>query len=81
MKILCIGRNYADHIAELKNERPTEPVIFLKPDTAILKNNDAFYHPDFSNDIHHEVELLLRICKEGKHIKKNLQLLIMTKLA
>ncbi|WP_338770166.1 fumarylacetoacetate hydrolase family protein [Bernardetia sp. ABR2-2B] len=70
MKILCIGRNYADHIAELKNERPTEPVIFLKPDTAILKNNDPFYHPDFSQDIHHEVELLLRICKEGKHIEE-----------
>ena len=70
MKILCIGRNYADHIAELKNERPTEPVIFLKPDTAILKNNEPFYHPDFSKDIHHEVELLLRICKEGKHIEE-----------
>ncbi|WP_291723082.1 fumarylacetoacetate hydrolase family protein [Bernardetia sp.] len=70
MKILCIGRNYADHIAELNNERPSEPVIFLKPDTAILKNNDPFYHPDFSKDIHHEAELILRICKEGKYIEE-----------
>ncbi len=69
MKILCIGRNYADHIAELSNERPTEPVIFLKPDTAILKDNEPFYHPDFSNDIHHEVEIVLKINKVGKNIE------------
>ena len=68
MKILCIGRNYADHIAELNNERPAEPVIFLKPDTAILKDNEPFYHPDFSNDIHHEVEIVLKINKIGKNI-------------
>ena len=69
MKILCIGRNYAEHIAELKNEVPDEPVIFLKPDTALLKNNDSFYYPDFTQDIHHEVEIILRISKEGKNIQ------------
>ncbi|MES2517075.1 MAG: fumarylacetoacetate hydrolase family protein [Bacteroidota bacterium] len=69
MKILCIGRNYAEHIAELNNERPSEPVIFLKPDTAILKDNEPFYHPDFSNDVHHEVELVLKINKVGKNIE------------
>jgi acylpyruvate hydrolase len=69
MKILCIGRNYADHISELNNERPTEPVIFLKPDTSILKDNEPFYHPDFSNDIHHEVEIVLKINKVGKNIE------------
>ena len=68
MKILCIGRNYADHISELNNERPSEPVIFLKPDTAVLKDNEPFYHPDFSNDIHHEVEIVLKINKVGKNI-------------
>jgi acylpyruvate hydrolase len=69
MKILCIGRNYADHISELNNERPTEPVVFLKPDTAVLKDNEAFYHPDFSKDIHHEVEIVLKINKVGKNIE------------
>ncbi len=68
MKIICIGRNYADHISELGNERPSEPVIFMKPDTAILKKNEPFYHPEFSNDIHHEVEVLVRIDREGKSI-------------
>jgi len=70
MKIICIGRNYAAHIDELGNERPAKPIIFLKPDTALLKNNDPFYHPDFSKDIHHEVEVLVRIKKEGKSISK-----------
>jgi 2-keto-4-pentenoate hydratase/2-oxohepta-3-ene-1,7-dioic acid hydratase in catechol pathway len=70
MKILAIGRNYADHIKELHNERPEEPVIFTKPDTALLKNNDPFYYPDFSNDIHHELEVIIRICREGKHIEE-----------
>jgi 2-keto-4-pentenoate hydratase/2-oxohepta-3-ene-1,7-dioic acid hydratase in catechol pathway len=70
MKILAIGRNYAEHIAELKNERPDEPVIFSKPDTALLKNNAPFYYPDFSNDIHHEVEIVLKISKEGKNIQE-----------
>ncbi len=68
MKILAIGRNYAKHIKELNNERPDEPVVFGKPETAILKKNAAFYYPDFSNDIHHEVEILIKICKVGKNI-------------
>jgi 2-keto-4-pentenoate hydratase/2-oxohepta-3-ene-1,7-dioic acid hydratase in catechol pathway len=70
MKILAIGRNYAEHIAELKNEVPDEPVIFFKPDTAILRNNEPFYFPDYSQDIHHEVELILRISREGKNIDR-----------
>ncbi|NJL12198.1 MAG: fumarylacetoacetate hydrolase family protein [Microscillaceae bacterium] len=70
MKIICIGRNYAAHIAELNNERPEEPVIFTKPDTALLRHNDPFYYPEFSKDIHHEVELVLRISKEGKYIEE-----------
>jgi len=70
MRIFAIGRNYVEHIQELNNERPEEPVIFTKPDTAILRNNDPFYHPTFSNDIHHEVELVLRISQEGKTIEE-----------
>lgn len=70
MKILAIGRNYAEHIAELNNERPDEPVIFTKPDTALLKNNQPFYYPDFSKDIHHEVELVIKISKEGKNVQE-----------
>ncbi|MBL7841043.1 MAG: fumarylacetoacetate hydrolase family protein [Cyclobacteriaceae bacterium] len=69
MKIFAIGRNYVEHIQELNNERPDEPVVFTKPDTAILRNNAPFYLPDFSKDIHHEVELVLRVCKEGKNIE------------
>jgi acylpyruvate hydrolase len=68
MKIICIGRNYAAHAAELNNPIPETPLIFMKPDTAVLKDNKAFYHPEFSTDIHHEIELVLRICKPGKHI-------------
>ncbi len=68
MKIICIGRNYADHIKELDNQRPTEPVIFLKPDTAILLKKQPFFIPEFSKDVHHEVELLVRINKIGKYI-------------
>lgn len=70
MRIFAIGRNYAEHIKELNNERPDEPVIFTKPDTALLRNNGPFYYPDFSKDIHHEVELVLHICKEGKNIQE-----------
>jgi len=70
MKIIAIGRNYAEHIEELKNEKSAVPVVFLKPDTALLKNNMPFYHPPFSENIHHEVELVLKVCKEGKYIKK-----------
>ena len=70
MKIICIGRNYAQHIEELGNERPEHPIIFLKPDTSLLKNNEPFYYPDFSKEIHHEVEVLVKIKKEGKSIAK-----------
>lgn len=68
MKIICIGRNYADHISELNNERPDAPVIFMKPDTAILPKKTPFTIPEFSNDVHHEVEVLVKICKVGKYI-------------
>ena len=68
MKIIAIGRNYAEHAKELNNPIPTVPVIFMKPDTAVLKDNKPFYHPEFSTDIHHEIELVLKISKEGKHI-------------
>jgi len=70
MKIICIGRNYTDHIEELENERPTEPVVFLKPDTSILLKRQPFFIPDFSSDVHHEVEILVKINKVGKHIAK-----------
>lgn len=68
MKIICIGRNYVDHIAELKNEVPDEPVVFLKPDTAYNKNRQDFYIPEFTQDLHYEAEIVLRINKIGKHI-------------
>lgn len=68
MKIIAIGRNYVDHIKELNNETPDEPVIFTKPDTALLRNNNPFYFPEFSNDIHFEVEIVLKISKLGKSI-------------
>ena len=68
MKIICIGRNYADHIAELHNETPVAPVIFMKPETALLQRNQPFFIPDFSQDIHHEIELVLHVCKNGRHI-------------
>lgn len=68
MKIIAIGRNYAEHAKELNNPIPAVPVIFMKPDTAVLKDNKPFYHPEFSTDIHHEIELVLKISKEGKHI-------------
>ncbi|HSP12763.1 MAG TPA: fumarylacetoacetate hydrolase family protein [Salegentibacter sp.] len=69
MKIICIGRNYTEHIAELENEKPEEPVIFLKPDTAILLKKQPFFIPDFSEDVHYEVEVLVKIKKVGKHIQ------------
>ena len=69
MKIICIGRNYADHAKELGNEIPEKPVIFMKPDTAVLKGND-FYIPEFSNDVHYELEVVLKISKGGKYIQK-----------
>jgi acylpyruvate hydrolase len=68
MKIICIGRNYSEHAKELKNEVPTTPVFFMKPDTALLKDNAPFYYPTFSNEIHYEVELVIKISKNGKTI-------------
>lgn len=70
MKIICIGRNYTDHIAELENERPEEPVVFLKPDTSILLHKQPFFIPAFSKDVHHEVEVVVRINRIGKHIDR-----------
>ncbi|AIN73712.1 fumarylacetoacetate hydrolase family protein [Flavobacterium psychrophilum] len=69
MKIICIGRNYTEHIAELQNERPAEPVVFLKPDSAILLKQHPFVIPEFSDDIHHEIEIIVRINKVGKYIE------------
>lgn len=70
MKIICIGRNYAKHIEELANEKPENPVVFLKPDSAILAKKQPFFIPDFSDDIHYEVEVLVKINKVGKHIQE-----------
>ncbi|WP_405198183.1 fumarylacetoacetate hydrolase family protein [Christiangramia sp. LLG6405-1] len=70
MKIICVGRNYTDHISELKNEKPEEPVLFQKPDTSILLKKQPFFIPDFSDDIHYEVEVLVKIKKIGKHIQE-----------
>jgi len=69
MKIICIGRNYAEHAKEMKSETPKEPVFFMKPDTALLKDKD-FYYPDFTSDLHHEIELVVKISKSGKHIEE-----------
>jgi 2-keto-4-pentenoate hydratase/2-oxohepta-3-ene-1,7-dioic acid hydratase in catechol pathway len=68
MKIICIGRNYTEHIEELENEKPSEPVVFLKPDTSILLKKQPFFIPDFSNDVHYEVEVLVKIDRIGKYI-------------
>lgn len=70
MKIICVGRNYTEHIKELKNEEAAEPVIFLKPDSALLRNNKDFYIPDFSNNVQHEIEVVVRINRLGKHIQE-----------
>lgn len=70
MKIICIGRNYTDHIKELANEKPTDPVVFIKPDSAVLPKEQDFYIPEFSNNIHYEVEVLVKIKKVGKHIEQ-----------
>ncbi|MES2591797.1 MAG: fumarylacetoacetate hydrolase family protein [Bacteroidota bacterium] len=69
MKIICIGRNYAKHAKELNSEIPAEPVFFMKPDTALVKDNQPFYYPEFSKEIHHEVELAIKINKPGKNIQ------------
>ena len=70
MKIIAIGRNYAEHAKELNNPVPTTPVIFMKPDTALLKDNKPFYYPEFSQDVHYEIELVLKVSKEGRHISE-----------
>jgi acylpyruvate hydrolase len=70
MKILCVGRNYSEHAKELGNAVPENPVIFSKPDTALLKNGEPFYIPGFSNDVHHEIELVIKINKVGKKIQE-----------
>lgn len=70
MKIICIGRNYAEHAKEMKSEVPTEPVFFMKPDTALLKDSEPFYYPDFTKDLHHEIEIVIKINKVGKHIEE-----------
>lgn len=69
MKIICVGRNYAAHIAELENERPEHPVLFIKPDTSLLQKKQPFFIPHFTDDIHYEVELVVRIDRIGKHIE------------
>lgn len=70
MKIICIGRNYVEHAKELKNDLPTEPLFFLKPDTALLRDNDPFYLPDFTTDLHYECEVVVKISKVGKNIQE-----------
>ncbi|MGB1246974.1 MAG: fumarylacetoacetate hydrolase family protein, partial [Flavobacteriaceae bacterium] len=70
MKIICVGRNYSDHIKELSNQRPEEPVLFMKPDSAVILKNNPFIIPTFSEDIHYEVEILIKIKKIGKHIDR-----------
>jgi 2-keto-4-pentenoate hydratase/2-oxohepta-3-ene-1,7-dioic acid hydratase in catechol pathway len=70
MKIICVGRNYGEHAKELGNEIPEDPVIFMKPDTALLKKGSDFYIPEFSDDIHYELEVVLKISKGGKYIQK-----------
>lgn len=70
MKIICIGRNYVAHAKELNNEVPVEPVFFMKPDSALLRNNDPFYLPNWTNDVHHEIELVIKIKRLGKNIEK-----------
>ena len=69
MKIICIGRNYAEHARELNNPVPGKPVVFMKPPTALLVNDKPFYYPEFSKEIHHEIEVVLKICKNGRHVQ------------
>lgn len=70
MKIICIGRNYAEHAKELGNEIPDEPIIFMKPKSALLQSHTPFYYPEFTNELHYECELVLRVCKNGKYIQE-----------
>ncbi|MCH2081667.1 MAG: fumarylacetoacetate hydrolase family protein [Saprospiraceae bacterium] len=69
MKVICIGRNYSDHAKELNNPVPSKPMIFMKPPSALLVNNKPFYYPEFTNDLHYELELVVKICKNGRHIQ------------
>ena len=69
MKIICIGRNYVDHAKELKNPVPSKPLVFMKPPSALLINNKPFYYPDFTKDLHYELEVVLKICKNGRHVQ------------
>ncbi|MFA6126022.1 MAG: fumarylacetoacetate hydrolase family protein [Bacteroidales bacterium] len=71
MKIIGIGRNYGEHARELNNPVPVEPIVFMKPDTALIKGNKPFFYPDFSKDVHHELEIVIRICRVGKNIAEN----------
>ena len=71
MKIICVGRNYREHAKELNNPVPDSPMIFLKPDTAVLRENKDFYYPEFTRDLHYECELVVRISREGKFIQEN----------
>lgn len=68
MKIFCVGRNYVDHAKELGNAVPEEPVIFMKPKSALMQSNAPFYYPEFSNELHYEAEVVLRICKNGRYV-------------
>ena len=70
MKFICIGRNYMEHAKELKNELPDKPIVFLKPATALLKDNKPFYLPGWSNDLHYETEIVLKVCKQGKYVEE-----------
>ena len=71
MKIICVGRNYSEHAKELNNAVPTSPMLFMKPQTALLQDGKPFFHPNFSENIHYELEVVLKICKNGKHIEPN----------
>ena len=70
MKIICVGRNYRDHVKELNNSVPDEPVIFMKPKSALLQSHTPFYYPEFTNELHYECEIVLRVCKNGKYIQE-----------
>ena len=80
MKIICIGRNYAAHAEELGNEVPDEPVIFMKPKSALLQLQTPFYYPEFTNELHYECELVLKICKNGRYITEKAARIITTPL-
>jgi 2-keto-4-pentenoate hydratase/2-oxohepta-3-ene-1,7-dioic acid hydratase in catechol pathway len=69
MKIICVGRNYTEHVKELGNNIPEEPVIFMKPKSALLQSHTPFYYPEFTNELHYECEIVLRVCKNGKYVQ------------